>query len=155
MYMYQLCFFDFQRRNTPQERTLLACHDKLIDTLSTHPVKYAYDLLAAGFISSRDHSEMMKSSLTPTEKATMLMRAVREEVKVNPSAIHDFLQILLKEESNRDIVKAVVQRLESEGQYMCHSDTYYHIMYVCVVKAHTLTCISPQEDNLHLTAKCT
>lgn len=72
----------------------------------------------------------MKSSLTPTEKATMLMRAVREEVNVNPGAIYDFLQILLKEESNRDIVKVIVQRLESEGQYV----SLRHVLpyYVCL-----------------------
>ena len=104
--------------STPQDRTLLACHDMLIKRLANDPVKYAYHSLAAGFISSKIHSKMLLSCFTPTDKANILMSAVRERIKSSPSAFHTFLPILLTDESltNRDVVKGIVQRLESEGQ---------------------------------------
>ena len=104
--------------STPQDRTLLACHDMPIKRLANDPVKYTDHLLATGFISSKIHSKMLLSSFTPTDKAIILMSAVRERVKSCPSAFHTFLPILLTDESlsNRDVVKGIVQRLESEGQ---------------------------------------
>ena len=93
--------------------TLVTNHDILINRLSCDPVEYAHHLLADKIISSSDNSKMKLPSLTPTEKATLLMSAVRERVESNPSTIHGFLKILLKDESNRDIVKVIEQPLGS------------------------------------------
>ena len=102
----------------------------LENILSIDPIEYAYHLLAAGFISSSDHSKMLLYSLTPTEKAIMLMAAVRERVKRHPSTIHNFLQILLEDKSNRDVVKVIAQKLESEeGQLHSHK-----VQTLCTLK---------------------
>lgn len=116
--MYVFLFIQMPA-STPQDRTLIAHHDILIDRLSVDPVNYADFLLAAGFISSNDHSKVLSPSLTPKEKAVVLLSAVREQVKRNPSRIHDFLQVLLRDVSNIGVVKAVVKQLESEGQSLC------------------------------------
>ena len=105
--------------STPEYMTLLTNHNKLVSRLSCDPGDYATRLQGVGLISSHDHSKMKLASLTPTQKAIVLMSAVIEQVERSPGMIHDFLRILLlKDESNRDIVKVVRQTLGSTGQSM-------------------------------------
>lgn len=100
---------------TPEFMTLLQCEHKLRATLSNDPLDYANHLLAATIISSNDHDKMLLSSCTPTEKATVLVSAVKERIQSDSGRFKDFLQILSKNESTKDLVKTLVRKCEGQS----------------------------------------
>ena len=62
---------------------LIQTHDLMI-VLSNEPLGVAGILLGKGFISSEFMSKMLVVSYTPTEKATILIEAVRNKIATAP-----------------------------------------------------------------------
>ena len=62
----------------------LACNDKLVSALSPDPCTTAGILMAKGFIPYEIHAKMLLTSLTSHEKATILVTAIMEKIKVAP-----------------------------------------------------------------------
>ena len=80
--------------------------------LSNEPLSVSGILLSKGFISSEIMSKMLMVSYTPTEKATILIEAVRNKIELVPSKFAEFLEIL----SEQVCAKEVVERLRSVYQ---------------------------------------
>ena len=86
-------------------------HDLML-ALSNEPVGVAGMLLSKGFISNEVMSKMLVVSYTPTEKATILVEAVRNNIELTPSKFTELLESL----SEMACAKEVVERLRSTYQ---------------------------------------
>jgi hypothetical protein len=80
--------------------------------LSNEPVGVAGILLSKGFISGEIMSKMLVVSYTPTEKAAILIEAVRNKIELVPSKFTELLGIL----SEVVCAKEVVGRLRCTYQ---------------------------------------
>ena len=86
-------------------------HD-LMTALSNEPLGVAGILVSKGLISSENMSKMLVVSYTPTEKATILIEAVRSKIEVTPTKFTELLEIL----SDQTCAKEVVESLRSTYQ---------------------------------------
>ena len=102
--------------DSPEWKTVLEFNDKLTTALSTDPLSVARTLVAKRFISSEIQAEMLLDSKTPRVKATILVEAVRNKIKVAPGKFEEFLHILSDQSWTKDIAEA----LQSEP-YISHS----------------------------------
>ena len=84
---------------------VMACHDKLVSSLSPDPVTIAGILLSNGFIPNEIHAKMLLPSSTPHEKANILVTAVSEKIMVTPKRFYDLIKIFLELTWTRDIAE--------------------------------------------------
>ena len=89
--------------NTDNEgyKAMLACHAKLVTALATDYLTIAGVLLAQGFISDEISAKMLLLSSTPNEKATILVTAVREKIKIAPQQFPDISETILRTHLNK------------------------------------------------------
>ena len=104
--------------NSPPEVNAITIqtHD-LVLALSNEPVGVAGILLGKGFISAEIMSKILVVSYTPTEKATILIEAIRNKIELAPSKFTELLDIL----SEVACAKEVVESLRSTYQSELHS----------------------------------
>ena len=104
--------------NLPPEvkAIMIRTHD-LVLALSHEPVGVAGILLGKGFISAEIIMKVLVTSHTSTEKATILIEAVRNEIELAPSKFTELLEIL----SEVACAKEVVESLHSTYQSELHS----------------------------------
>ena len=74
-------------------KVMVHCHDKLVTALSSDPQSVANTLVAKGFIPP-NISEIMHLNIIPQEKATILVEAIRGQIKIAPRRFHEFVNIL-------------------------------------------------------------
>ena len=86
-------------------------HDLML-ALSDESVDVAGMLLSKGFVSEETMSKMLIVSYTPKEKATILIEAVRNNIKLTPSKFPELLEIL----SEATCAKVVAESLRSTYQ---------------------------------------
>ena len=83
---------------------MLRYNDKLITALSADPLGIAGILLVKGLIP--EHTEVqMRQCSTAREKATILVIAVRQMIKIAPKRFHEFLDILSEQAWTKDILE--------------------------------------------------
>ena len=75
--------------------------------LSNEPLGITGILLSKGFISDEILSKMLVVSYTQIEKATILIEAVRDKVKLAPSKFTEFLDILSEMTCAKEVVKSL------------------------------------------------
>ena len=92
-------------------KAMLTCHDKLITSLANDYLNIAGLLLAREFISDELSAKMLLPSLTPKEKATFPVTAIREKIKLDPQMLQ-FTE-LMKLFSIHDSTKCIVSLLQS------------------------------------------
>ena len=100
--------------NSPPEVNAITIrtHDLML-ALSNEPLGVAGILLGKGFISGEIMSKMLVVSYTSTEKATILIEAVRNKIELAPSKFMELLEILSAEVA---CAKEVVESLRSTYQ---------------------------------------
>ena len=84
---------------------MLACHDKLVTALAMDCLNIAGVLLAQGFISDEISAKMLLTSSTPNEKATILVIAVREKIKIARQQFPELMNIFSEHTSTKCIAK--------------------------------------------------
>ena len=89
-------------------------HDLML-ALSNEPVGVAGTLLGKGFISNEVMSKMLDVAYTPTEKATILIEAVRNKIELAPSKFMELLDILSEVVCAKDIVESLRCTYQSES----------------------------------------
>ena len=120
--------------NSPEYTTLVQCGSELRDALKNDLDALSTDLHAAGLISS-DNADAASNSGVPTAvRAGDLMGIVRNKVKLDTSNYANFIQVLMKRQSDhKAILKILEQKYRSLGESNCpcHSDICtYHFYYV-------------------------
>ena len=98
-------------------KAILACHNKLVTALATDYLTIAGALLACGFVSEEVPAKMLLPSSTPIEKATILITAVRERIKIAPQQFPVLLNILSEHASTECMVKLLQSAYQGEIFY--------------------------------------
>ena len=99
---------------SPEVKAILIRTHDLITALSNEPLGVAGILLGKGFISSETMSKMLVVSYTPTEKAAILIEAVRNKVAVAPASFKELLGILSQQIYAREVVESLYSTYQSE-----------------------------------------
>ena len=80
-------------------------HEKLVTAISTDVVNVAGVLLSNKFISEEVEEKARLPSSTPKERATFLVTALRNRIKVTPECFEKLMEIFSNEISTKEIVK--------------------------------------------------
>lgn len=99
---------------SPEVRSILIRTHDLMIALSNEPVGVAGMLLSKGFIPAEIMSKMLVVSYTPTEKATILIEAVRNKLELAPSKFPELLEILSELTCAKEIVASLHLTHQSE-----------------------------------------
>ena len=99
---------------SPEVRSILVRTHDLMTALSNEPLGVAGILLGKGFISSEIMSKMLVVSYTPTEKATILIEAVRNKMEVAPTKFTELLEILSEHICAKEVVESLRSTYQSE-----------------------------------------
>ena len=98
-------------------------HDLML-ALSNEAVSVAGMLLSKGFISGEIMSKMLVVSYTPTEKATILIEAVRNKIELAaPSKFTELLEILSEVACAKEVVESLRSTYQSELTSLMHDQT--------------------------------
>ena len=92
-------------------------HDKLVTAISTDTLNVAGILLSKEFISEEVEQKARLPLLTSTERATLLVTALRNKIKVAPERFQELLEIFTKLASTTEIVKML--QLFEQGNFCC------------------------------------
>ena len=106
---------------SPEVKSILKQTHDLTTALSNDPLGVAGILLSNELICEEEHSKMLVHCYTPAEKAAILVRAVRNTIKIAPVKFQCFLEILSEQ---RVCAKEVVERLRSTYQSELSSLTH-------------------------------
>ena len=88
-------------------------HDLMIE-LAKEPLGVAGILVAKEFIPEDIMSKMLIVPYTPNEKATILIEAVKNMIKLAPSKFTEFLEILSEMTNAKDVVESLRSTYRSE-----------------------------------------
>ena len=101
--------------NSPPEVSAITIrtHDLML-ALSNEPLGVAGILLGKGFISGEIMSKMLVVSYTSTEKATILIEAVRNKIELGPSKFAELLEILSEVACAKEVVESLRSTYQSE-----------------------------------------
>ena len=108
-------------------KAMLACHDKLVTAIATDYLTIAGILLACGFISEEVSSKMLLPSSTPIEKATILVTALRERIKIAPQHFSELVRILSENTSTECIVSSLQSSFQ--GEIGC----FIYKVFACII----------------------
>ena len=97
-------------------------HDLML-ALSNEAVGVAGMLLSKGFISGEILSKMLIVSYTPTEKATILIEAMRNKIELAPSKFAELLESLSEVACAKEVVKSLRSTYQSELTSLMHDQT--------------------------------
>jgi hypothetical protein len=82
--------------------------------LSNEPLGVAGSLLSKGFISGEIMAKVLIISYTPTEKAAILIEAVRNKIELAPSKFTELLEILSEVACAKEVVESLRSTYQSE-----------------------------------------
>ena len=111
----------YNRPETPSNKGLsenkeymamITVHDKLVTSLSTDLLSIANILLPNRFISEEVYSQVLLHSLTPHEKASILVRAIRDKIKVAPSQFQELIKTFMEQASTKVIAQILLSTYE-------------------------------------------
>ena len=97
---------------SPEVKSILKQTPELTTALSNDPLGVAEILLSKELICEEVHSEMLIDSYTPRKKASILVKALRNTIKIAPDKFQVFLETL----SEVSCANEVVERLRSTYQ---------------------------------------
>ena len=88
-------------------KAIIRCHDKLVTALSTDILSISGILLAKEFISEETHSKMLVTTSTPKKKATDLVIAITEKIKLVPDRFQELISVFSEQTFTKDIVPSL------------------------------------------------
>ena len=101
---------------SPELKAITIRTPDLMLALSNEPLTMgvAGMLLSKGFLSGEIVSKMLVVSYTSTEKATILIEAIRNEIELAPSKFVELLDILSEVACTEEVVESLRSTYESE-----------------------------------------
>ena len=91
----------------PAYKAIIRCHDKLVTALSTDILSISGILVAKEFVPAELSSKILLPNLTAQEKATILVIAITEKIKLVPNRFQELIQIISEQSCTKDIVKSL------------------------------------------------
>ena len=98
----------------PAYKQIIRCHDKLVTALSTDILTISNILFAKEFIPDETFKKMLLLTLSQQEKATILVIAITEKIKLAPNRFQELIKILSEQTCTRDIVKGISSCISCE-----------------------------------------
>ena len=98
----------------PAYKAIIHCRDKLVTALSTDILSISGVLVAKEFIPAESSSKMLLPNLTPQEKATILVIAITEKIKLVPNRFQELIQIFSEQTCTKVIVKSLSSHVSSQ-----------------------------------------
>ena len=84
---------------------MIQLHEKLVTAISIDVLNIAGILLSKEFISEEVEEKARLPSSTPKERATILVTALRNKIKVAPELFQELIEIFSQQTSTKEIVK--------------------------------------------------
>jgi hypothetical protein len=113
---------------SPKVKLILKQTHNLTTVFSNDPLGVALKLLSKGFISEETMSKMLVVSYTPTEKAAILIEAVRNKIELAPSKFTELIEILSEVACAKEVVESLRSTYQSELTSLVHYHTYQNIL---------------------------
>ena len=146
----------------PAYNAIIHCRDKLVTALSTDILTISGVLVAKEFIPAESSSKMLLPNLTPQEKATILVIAITEKIKLVPNRVQELIKIFSEQTCTKDIVKSISSRIsceedidddtqDSSTEVVSHSQHYA----VCEGRMYTAWVDLKPADKIDLEARLT
>ena len=98
----------------PAHKAIIRCHDKLVTAFSTDILSISGALVAKEFIPAESSSKMLLPNLTPQEKATILVIAITEKIKLVPNRFQELIKIFSEQTCTKDIVTSLSANVSCE-----------------------------------------
>ena len=98
----------------PPFKAIIRYHDKLVTAFSTDILAISGVLVANEFIPAESSSKMLLPNLTPQEKATNLVIAITEKIKLVPNRFQELIKIFSEQTCTKDIVKSLSSHVSSQ-----------------------------------------
>lgn len=108
---------DVEDRNNAYH-AIIACNDVLITELSASPEEIAGILVSKFFIPPAMQEVVGNLHTTKRHRATILVQAVENKVKINQRRFNEFVQILKKFTWTKDVVNKLEETYTGELLYM-------------------------------------
>ena len=98
----------------PPYKAIIHCHDKLVTALSTDILSISGVLVAKEFVPDESSSKMLLSNLTPKEKATSLVVAITDKIKLVPGRFQELIKLFSEQTCTKDIVMSLSSHVSCE-----------------------------------------
>ena len=98
----------------PAYKAMIRGHDKLVSALSSDILRISGILVANEFIPPEVSSKMLLPTLTPREKATSLVIAITEKIKLVPNRFHELIKIFSEQMCTKDIIPSLSSHVSHE-----------------------------------------
>ena len=94
--------------------TILTYQDQLINAISADSINIAGVLREYDFISDEVSGKILRPSSSPQEKATILINAVREKIKMAPKRFPELMRVFSEQVSTKDIAEMLQRAYQSK-----------------------------------------
>ena len=98
----------------PAYKTMIRCRDKLVTALSTDILSISGVLVANEFVPAEVSSKMLLPTLTPQEKATILVIAITEKIKLAPDRFQELIKIFSEQTCTKDVITHLSSHISCE-----------------------------------------
>ena len=112
--------------SSPEVNAITIRTRDLMLALSNEPLGVAGILLGKGFISGEIMSKMLIVSYTSTEKAIILIEAVRNKIELAPSKFTELLEILSEVACAKEAVESLCSTYQSELTSIIYGQSNSH-----------------------------
>ena len=140
-------------------KVIIRCHDKLVTALSTDILSISGILLAKEFISEETHSKMLLATSTPKKKATDLVIAITEKIKLVPNRFQELISVFSEQTFTKDIVPSLTSHVKHK-QVTADRNADVKVMVstdqqraVCEGYMYTAWATLDQDDKIDLDAR--
>ena len=99
-------------------KAMVTFHNQLITAIATDYLNIAGILLAEGFISDEISAKMLLPYSTPNEKATILIIAVRDKIKLAPHLFLELVKLFSEQKSTQCIVNLLQSAANQSELYL-------------------------------------
>ena len=139
----------------PVYKAIIHCHDKLVTALSTDILSISNTLFAKEFIPDETFKKMLLLTLPQQEKATILVIAITEKIKLVPNRFQELIKIFSEQTCTKDIVMSLsshvsCQQVEDDKRQDKSTSKQYA---VCEGHMYTAWGTLDPDDKIDLEAK--
>ena len=104
-------------------KTIVRSHDKLVTALSNDIITMSGILLAKEFISAEISSKMLLPNYIPQEKATILVNAVIDKIKIAPNRFDELIKIFSEQTCTKDVISSLASQVRHVHEQGDEDDT--------------------------------
>ena len=108
---------------SPEVKAIMIRTHELTTALSNEPVGVAGMLLGKELISSEVYSKVLVPTLSPIEKAAIMVESARKVVETAPEKLTVFLEILSEQICAKEVVESLRSTYQSELTTLAHDQS--------------------------------